>query len=787
MARKQRVALAACAIWLAAAAVTFAQHPLDPLSADEISTALRLAREDSRLASATFPVVELKEPAKDAVLAWQPGQRLERHARLLAMTSDGVFELFVDVRQPRLVSIAPRPGLEPPITLTELEASSFVLEHPDVKAALAKRGVTDQSRVFCAPFSAGYYGDPTHAGRRVVKIGFFDIRRTTTNLFGWPIEGLYALADLRQREVLRVTDYEVVPISPANLNFDDVAASPSGAPRKPTVLSQPSGSNIQVNGHEVTWGRWRLHARIDARVGTVISLARWQDQARARSVLYQGYLSEMFVPYMDASYGWQTRTYFDTGEYGAGLLATPLKAGIDCPATAAFLPATFAHPKGEIFTTPNALCIFERSGGDPLWRHSESINQTYGGRANVELVVRMITTIGNYDYLFDWVFTDAAEIEVKVGATGIDALKGVASVSMRDATAAADTRYGTLVAPNIVAVNHDHYFNFRLDLDVDGQANSFNHDVYTKTMLPPDAVRRSIYVVDRRIASTEKGAQIDGHAGPSKLRVVNESSLNGVGNPVSYEVLAANHARLLVDRDDWPARRARFLEHDVWVTPYAPEERYAAGEQSFMSRGDDGLAVWAARDRGIRNQDVVVWVNIGMHHLTRAEDIPVMPSVWHSFRLRPFNFFNRNPAIDLPGEIATALDLQQLRALATRYTAAWCSQDPASVASFFAADGSLTVNDASPARGRAAITDVARGFMTAFPDMKVLMDDIALDGERAIYRWTLVGTNTGPGGTGKAVQISGYEQWRMGSDGLIAESLGHFDADAYQRQLEGKR
>jgi uncharacterized protein (TIGR02246 family) len=126
-----------------------------------------------------------------------------------------------------------------------------------------------------------------------------------------------------------------------------------------------------------------------------------------------------------------------------------------------------------------------------------------------------------------------------------------------------------------------------------------------------------------------------------------------------------------------------------------------------------------------------------------------------------------------------------LRDLATRYTAAWCSQDPARVASFFSPDGSLKVNDSAPAVGRAAIADVARGFMTTFPDMQVLLDDVSGEGGTAIYRWTLVGTNTGPGGTGRPVRVSGFEEWRLDADGFIAESLGHFDSAEYQRQLEG--
>ena len=126
-----------------------------------------------------------------------------------------------------------------------------------------------------------------------------------------------------------------------------------------------------------------------------------------------------------------------------------------------------------------------------------------------------------------------------------------------------------------------------------------------------------------------------------------------------------------------------------------------------------------------------------------------------------------------------------VREFAQRYTAAWCSQDPKSVAAFFAPAGSLRVNDAAPAEGRAAIAVVAQGFMTTFPDLKVSMDDLTSDGGRTLFHWTLVGTNTGPGGTGRAVRISGVEQWRLSRDGLIEESLGHFDAADYQRQLDG--
>ncbi len=131
------------------------------------------------------------------------------------------------------------------------------------------------------------------------------------------------------------------------------------------------------------------------------------------------------------------------------------------------------------------------------------------------------------------------------------------------------------------------------------------------------------------------------------------------------------------------------------------------------------------------------------------------------------------------------MDLAKVEALATEYTAAWCSQNAASVAGYYAPNGSLRINGGTPAEGRTAITASAQGFMTAFPDLVVAMDSLTRDGDRFRYHWTLTGTNTGPGGTGRAVRISGYEEWRIGSDGLIAESLGHFDEAEYQRQLQG--
>lgn len=126
---------------------------------------------------------------------------------------------------------------------------------------------------------------------------------------------------------------------------------------------------------------------------------------------------------------------------------------------------------------------------------------------------------------------------------------------------------------------------------------------------------------------------------------------------------------------------------------------------------------------------------------------------------------------------------EQLVEFARRYTAAWCSGDPCNVAAHYSPTGSLTINEGEPSVGRTAIIEAARSFMTAFPDLQVLMDDLRVEEERTEYHWTLIGTNAGPGGTGAAVRITGFEEWLIGEDGLIAASLGHYDQAEYDRQI----
>ena len=182
------------------------------------------------------------------------------------------------------------------------------------------------------------------------------------------------------------------------------------------------------------------------RAGLIVSLVRYTDGGRERSVLYRGSVAEMFVPYMDPDEGWSFRTFMDVGEYGLGLLSSPLAPGIDCPADAALFDATLPDDHGRPVLGKSVICLFEHDTAAPAWRHYEAVNGRYQGQAAVELVLRTIPSIGNYNYVIDWVLTPTGVIRIDVGSTGIDQVKGVAASTMRDPPAPADTAYGDLVA-----------------------------------------------------------------------------------------------------------------------------------------------------------------------------------------------------------------------------------------------------------------------------------------------------------------------------------------------------
>lgn len=632
------------------AAADAPRHPLDPLTAAEYQAAVAALRRANHVDEhSRYPMITLQEPPKAEVWSWQPGQPVRRAAFLVVKQGAQTFEAVVDLSDDRVVSWREVKGVQPGLLLEEWTAAQeIVLAHPDWQAAVRQRGITNLDGIVCVPLTVGYYGLAEEEGRRLFKVPCFD-GRGTKNFWARPIEGLTAVVDINRRAVIKLIDTGVVPIPQAPADLDPAAVGALRPAPTPLVTSQPQGPGFTLQGHEVSWQGWRFHVRLDIRVGPVISLVRYDDHGTLRSVLYQGSLSELFVPYMDPDVGWYFRTYMDAGEYGVGKFTAPLQPGVDCPAYATYLEAVLADDQGAPSSQPNAICLFERAAGDIAWRHFEMVHGQTESRQGRELVVRYIAAIGNYDYIFDWVFRQDGGIKVVLGTSGIEQVKAVRHRGVADAQDGGDLAYGRLVAAQTLAVDHDHFFNFRLDLDVDGAQNSLLIGELTPVALGPESPRRSTYTVRSRVAKTEQEAKLHVRMDrPALWRVINPQKTGPLGYPVSYELVTSHTAMSLLSPQDYPQRRAGFTDYHLWVTPFHPEERYAGGMYPNQSHGGDGLPRWTQANRAVDNTDIVLWYTLGLHHVVRAEDWPVMPTVWHGFELRPFDFFARNPALDLP-------------------------------------------------------------------------------------------------------------------------------------------
>ncbi len=626
-------------------------HPLDPLTAAEHRTVVKVLDEEGHWdENSRLPLVTLEEPDKSEVLGWKAGDPMSRRAFVILKRGRRTFEAVIDVSRGRMASWSEVKDVQPGILLTEewTAAQEIVRAHPGWQEAIRKRGIDDPEAVVPVPLTVGYFGSAEERTDRLVKVVSFDARGTE-NFWGRPIEGLIAVVSLHQRQVIELIDTGVVPIPRGAVDLDKSSVDKLRAPPHPISVSQPQGPSYEIDGHLIQWQKWSFHWRIDPRLGLVVSMVRYTANGQSRSILYQGSLSELFVPYTDPDVGWYFRAYMDAGEYGVGKLSSPLEPGLDCPSYATFFHQLFVDEWGNPYVQGRAACLFERYAGDVAWRHYEAVTGRSEARRRTELVLRHVPAIGNYDYVFDWVFGQDGSIKISVGATGVPQVKAVASRTLSDEKSSQDAAYGHMVAEHTVAINHDHFFCFRLDLDVDGRSNSFLVERLRSQRLSDDSPRKSTWVVEARTAPTEQKAKLRIDLDqPALWRVINPGVRGPLGYPVSYQLATKGNAVSLFATDDFPQRRAGFTDFHLWVTPYSPHERYAAGTYPNQSRGGEGLPRWTGHDRAIQNTDIVLWYTLGLHHIVRAEDWPVLPTRWTGFELRPFDFFDANPALDLP-------------------------------------------------------------------------------------------------------------------------------------------
>jgi primary-amine oxidase len=639
-------------VWIGfTAAAQGPQHPLDGLTTAEFWTVYETLEQAGHAPEGTlFASVLLGPPAKAAALAWQPGRPMPREADVVLLREGKSYTAQVDVAGKRVVQHAELQGAQAPFLGSELGGGDEILKKdPQVVAALAKRGIKDLRTVQCVALPVAWRSVPEQATKR---IGFGSCAVTRRVYHGWgrSIEGLMILVDMVEKKVIRVEDRGVSPVPSGDINYEELPENPRPH-TTPLATAQPMGPGYRMEKGEVQWQNWRFRFRLDQRVGPVVNLVRYVDKGRARSVMYEGHVSELFVPYMDTTIGWNNRAFIDAGQFfAAGGFLKAMRPGLDCPAHADWFDMVTAGENGAPKLASNMACLFERNPEGPAWRHAEG-GEVFG-RPTRQLVLRASAAIGNYDYILDWRFDPDGTIEVAVGATGVIETKATAQKNAAHG-GHAGPEMGQFVDANTIGVNHDHYFSYRLDLDVDGPQNSFMIHRLVRKAVENDPMRKSIWVAEASTAAREKDAILDKRIEqPAMWMFVNPSEKGAMGYPRGYEVMAGATAKSLMAAEDPAQRLGAFSEHQFWVTPQDPGQRYAAGTYPTSSDGKDGLAVWTQANRPIANTDIVGWYTLGFHHVPRAEDWPVMPAMWHSFQIRPFHFFDRNPVLDLPKSLA---------------------------------------------------------------------------------------------------------------------------------------
>jgi len=610
-----------------------ASNPLAPLTAAEIRAAVAIFKNSGRLRGTyRFSFIALDEPPKASVLR---DAAVPRRAFAVVYNRDAnrTYEAVADLSSGQLASWKEIPGAQPAVGESDSTlADRIVRADPRWREAMRVRGIRDPNSVLSVAWPAGYFGLPGDDEGRIVRVTPYFAG--DQNFYAHPVEGIAVHVNLTTGKIVDFLDTDRdVPVSRENAELGP-GTTPYRAAPAPLQITQPNGVGYQIEDGEVRWQKWRFRYALHPREGLVLYTVGYEDGGRVRPVMYRGSLSEMVVPYGDPGKAWFFRNSFDAGELGLGVLASSLRPGVDCPQNSSVFDAVVADERGEPRTIPHAVALYERDAGIS-WKHGDNTRRAR------ELVLSFLSEAGNYEYGFDWVFHQDGALEMRVALTGIMAVKAVAD--------GVHEPYGHMVAKNIAAVHHQHFFAFRLDMDVDGTANRVVEMNSAPVAAGPKNPYGGAFTMQETVLATERKAQRSLSLESSRRWIVESSTAkNALGQPTGYALLPGENAVPFLLPDAWVRKRAGFLNAHVWVTAYDPSEMHAAGDYPYQSKGGDGLAKWSAADRPIDNRDVVLWYTMGITHNPRPEDWPVMPTHIAGFKLVPWGFFARNPAMDIP-------------------------------------------------------------------------------------------------------------------------------------------
>ncbi|MFN6530073.1 primary-amine oxidase [Nostoc sp. ChiSLP03a] len=622
-------------------------HPLTSLTEVEINTAVSVIQREKNLSEmAAFPLIALQEPDKEEVLNFTPGKVFGRKAFLVIYerSQNKTFEGIVDLKSKTLSSWKEIPSVQPAIANSEYElATQVVKADPRWQKAMQKRGITDFERVKISWWAPGILSQQEEAtGNRLCR-GLSYYKGKGWNYYSSPIEGVLATVNLNTGQIASFVDRGNVPFSQENWDYDLKSWGKLLSPLKALKILQPNGRSFQIEDNEISWQDWKFRYSMHPRNGLMLYQVTHKDGEKIRPVLYRASLSEMVVPYGDPQPTWSFRNAFDVGEYNLGLLANTMELGKEIPENGLLLNAVFANEQGEPYQIPGVIGIYERDNG-MLWKHYEYNTQRNDVRRSRELVMKMTVAIDNYDYSINWIFHQDGTLEVQNELTGIVLAQGTAAQKQSD-----DDSYGRLIAQNIFGVNHQHFFNYRLDFDVDGQVNSvMEMNVKALPMDEKNPLGNAIALAETALAEETAAVRDLNMKSSREWMIVSADKKNALGAAPGYMLMPEGNSIFFPVEGSKIRQRAEFATHHLWVTKYKPAELYAGGDYPNQTKPGQGLPKYIADNESLLGEDIVLWYTMGVTHIPRSEDWPVMPVHRVGFKLVPRGFFSRNPAINLP-------------------------------------------------------------------------------------------------------------------------------------------
>ncbi|MFT2017202.1 primary-amine oxidase [Streptomyces sp. 796.1] len=625
-------------------------HPLDPLTAEEFTTARRILADAGKVTEATrFPLVLPHEPDRHTASTHRPGDPVVRRVRatLLDQETGAAAEAVVDLTAQTLLSYrdldAAKEG-QPPLLMEEFElCEEIVKADPGWRRAMAERGITDPSLAVIAPLAAGPLVLDDEPGRRLLRSPTYLRCTGSDNAWAHPVAGLVADVDLTQRRVVRLVDTGAVPVPTECGRYEPEFTGPPRTDVRPLRITQPDGPSFQLTGHRLDWLGWSMRVDFNAREGLVLHQIGYQDGERRRSVLHRASLAEMAVAYGEADEARNWVAFLDAGEYTLGRNANALRLGCDCLGEIRYLDAVLTDDHGHPETLPNAICIHEEDTG-LLWKHTDIFNgNAVHSRRGRRLVISYIATVGNYDYGFYWYFHPDGSIAFEVKSTGI--------VQTTAIEPGATAPHGTELAPGLLAPYHQHLFCVRLDVAVDGHHNTVQEvDAVPVPTGPANPNGNAFTIRTTPLADSADGGRLADATTGRHWRITNPSVRNRVGQPVGYVLVPQPSPVLLAQPDAPVTRRLSYATKHLWVTRQTADRRYPAGDYPNQHPGGAGVTSWAQGGESLEDTELTVWHTFGPTHLPRAEEWPVMPVDHCGFTLRPSGFFDRNPALNLPAE-----------------------------------------------------------------------------------------------------------------------------------------